>query len=92
MDNVLDFIILKKVYKDSMKQKWRAGEQFQCLIGKRSWFGTIRKRKPFSEDAPKSAWQLYCVKFDDGTTDQLSPWDLRPLEIDNGDSYYLCTI
>ena len=80
MDNVLDFIILEQVYKDSLKQQWSVGDRFRSLIDDQYLFGTILKRRPFSEDAPNSVWQSYHIRWDDGATDQLSPWDLHPLE------------
>ena len=86
MDNVLDFIILEQVYKDSLKQQWSSGDRFQSLIDDQYWSGTILKRRPFSEDCPNSLWQMYHIKWDDGATDQLSPWDLHPLEIDNDET------
>ena len=86
MDNVLDFIILEQVYKESLKRQWSSGDRFQSLIDDQYWSGTILKRRPFSEDTPNSVWQMYHIKWDDGATDQLSPWDLHPLEIDNGET------
>ena len=86
MDNVLDFIILEQVYKESLKRQWSSGDRFQSLIDDQYWSGTILKRRPFSEDTPNSVWQMYHIKWDDDATDQLSPWDLHPLEIDNGET------
>ena len=79
MDNVLDFIILEHVYKESLKHHWSPGDRFQSLIDNQYWYGSILKRRPYSEDMPNSVWQSYHIKWDDGATDQLSPWDMRPL-------------
>ena len=79
MDNVSDFIILEQVYNDSLKRQWSSGDRFQSLIDDQYWSGIILKQSPFSEDTPNSVWQMYHIKWDDGATDQLSPWDLHPV-------------
>ena len=44
-----------------------------------------------SEDLPNSYWQCYHVLWDDGATDQLSPWDMEPLPSDDdGEGTYKC--
>lgn len=87
MDNILDFIILEQHFKASLKHKWADGDRFRSMIDNQYWYGTILKRRPLSEDYPNSSWQCYHVKWDDGATDQLSPWDMQPVETDsNGDS------
>ena len=86
MDGVLDFIILKQIYKDSLKHKLSPGDRIRSFVIDRYWHGTILKRKPLSEDAPNGVWQSYHIKWDDGATDQLSPWKFHPLDADTGDT------
>ena len=83
MDNVLDFIILKQVYNDSLKRQWSSGDQFQSLIDDQYWSGTILKQSPFSEDTPYSVWQMYYIKWDSEiATYQVSPWEILPINAD----------
>ena len=42
------------------------------------------KKEPYQEEHPTSHWQCYYVKWDDGATDQLSPWDMESFESDGG--------
>ena len=44
------------------------------------------QRKPLQEEYPSSHWQCFQVKWDDGATDQLSPWDMEPLSQDEESS------
>ena len=86
MDNVLDFIILKQVYNDSLKRQWSSGDQIQSLIDDQYWSGTILKQSPFSEDTPNSVWQMYYIKWDSEiATYQVSPWEILPI---NADTFY----
>ena len=83
MDNVLDFIILEQVYKDSLKRQWSSGDRFQSLIDDQCWSGTILKQSPFSEDTPDSVWQMYHIKWDNEITNcQVSPWEILPINAD----------
>ena len=83
MDNVLDFIILEQVYKDSLERQWSSGDRFQSLIDDQYWSGTILKQSPFSEDTPDSVWQMYHIKWDNEITNcQVSPWEIFPINAD----------
>ena len=84
MDNVLNFIILEQVYKDSLKRQWSSGDRFQSFIDDQYWSGTILKQSPFSKCIRNSVWQSYLVLWESGGTDRLNPWELHPPEI-NGD-------
>ena len=37
----------------------------------------VIKREPHNGDLPHSYWQCYQVRWDDGPTDRLSPWDME---------------
>ena len=79
MDNVLEFLVLESVYKKSIQRVWSEGSRFRSKIDGMYWYGMVRGREPFSPDLPGSPWQCYRVEWDDGATDQLSPWDMDPV-------------
>ena len=82
MDNILDFIILEQQYKASLRRQWTPEDRFRSLIDDQYWYGTVLKRRPFSEETPNSSWQCYHIRWDDGATDWLSPWDMQPLSLE----------
>jgi hypothetical protein len=85
MDNVLEFLVLESVYKKSVQRAWLEGSRFRSKIDGMYWYGVVRGREPFSPDYPGSQWQGYRVEWDDGATDQLSPWDMEPIRGDEGE-------
>ena len=38
----------------------------------------MQAHEAYSEQLPQSLWQCYCVCWDDGASDRLSPWDMVP--------------
>ena len=78
MDGVLDFLVLDSVYKKSIRRQWPAGDRFRSMIDGMYWYGTVLGQEPFNPAFPSSYWQCHRVKWDDGATDQLSPWDMQP--------------
>lgn len=79
MDNVLEFLVLESVYKKSIQRVWFAGSRFRSMIDGMFWYGVVLGQEPFSPEFPSSYWQHYRVQWDDGATDQLSPWDMEPV-------------
>ena len=79
MDNVLEFLVLESLYKKSVQRAWLEGSRFRSKIDGMYWYGVVRGRELFSSDYPGSQWQCYRVEWDDGATDQLSPWDMEPV-------------
>ena len=79
MDNVLEFLVLESLYKKSVQRAWLEGSRFRSKIDGMYWYGVVRGRELFSPDYPGSQWQCYRVEWDDGATDQLSPWDMEPV-------------
>ena len=77
MDGVLDFLVLESVYKRSIHRAWPTGSRFRSLIDGMFWYGMVLGQEPFSSEFPSTYWQCYRVKWDDGATDQLSPWDME---------------
>ncbi len=43
------------------------------------WFGTVERKEAFSEDFPRSHYQCFKVKWDNGDDELMSPWDLVPI-------------
>ena len=79
MDNVLEFLVLESDYKKSIQRVWLEGSRFHSRIDGMYWYGEVLGREPFCPAHPSSLWQCYRVKWDDGATDQLSPWDMEPV-------------
>ena len=80
MDNVLEFLVLDSVYRKSIQRVWSEGSRFRSMIDGMFWYGVVLKQEPFNSAYPSSYWQCYRVQWDDGATDQLSPWDMDPVE------------
>ena len=53
--------------------------RFCSLIDGSCWSGTVLELEAFSDQLPQSLWQCYQVRWDDGASDRLSPWDMEPL-------------
>ena len=79
MDNVLEFLVLESDYKKSIQRVWPEGSRFHSRIDGMFWYGEVLGLEPFSPALPSSYWQCHHVKWDDGATDQLSPWDMEPV-------------
>ena len=85
---VLDFIVLEQIYKDSLKQRWSRNDKIKSLVDGEYYFGTVLRKRPFSEDIPKSEWQSFHVRWDDGAFQKLSPWEFISCEADNDDDIF----
>ena len=77
MDGVLDFMVLEGVYTQSIEREWEEGSKFQSLIDGHYWYGKVVEKREFCQEVVDSHWQCYSVLWDDGATDQLSPWDME---------------
>ena len=58
---------------------WSEGSRFRSEIDGMYWYGMVLGQEPFSSELPGSMWQCYRVEWEDGATDQLSPWDMEPV-------------
>jgi bromodomain and WD repeat domain containing protein 1/3 len=75
MKGVIDFIILRQHYENSLGHQWKEGDCFRSIIEDKWWFGEIMKRKENS-----SYFQCFLVKWDcSNQSERMSPWDLQPI-------------
>ncbi|XP_057378098.1 bromodomain and WD repeat-containing protein 3-like [Daphnia carinata] len=80
VDGVPDFLVLKQHYDSAILRNWQPGERFHCLK-KDSWReGHIEQREPFSAHCPNSVFLCYCVRWENGEVERLSPWDLHEIK------------
>ena len=77
VENVVDFIIMKKHYDQSIAHDWKAGDEFRSIIDDKWWFGLINTRHDNTE--PFTYFQCFEVTWNSGDTERLSPWDLVPI-------------
>ncbi|XP_035664556.1 PH-interacting protein-like isoform X2 [Branchiostoma floridae] len=84
MPDVIDFLVLRQVYQQSVEANWQVGDRFRAIIDDQWWFGTIECQEPFQEEHPDSHFQCFNVCWDTGETERMSPWDLEavPSEMD----------
>uniref|UniRef100_A0A915KXU4 Bromo domain-containing protein n=1 Tax=Romanomermis culicivorax TaxID=13658 RepID=A0A915KXU4_ROMCU len=87
--NVIDFIILRHHYDQSLKRKWKEGDRFQAVIDDNWWFGTIIKKEAYNQRFPNSIFLSFKVLWDNGDEERLSPWDL---ELFNAKKEELCQL
>lgn len=74
--NVVDFIILKKLYDLSISRNWQVGDEFRSVIDDRWWFGTINSIRHLE---PYTWFQSFKVVWSNGDAEFLSPWDMEPI-------------
>jgi hypothetical protein len=79
MAHVVDFVILRQIYDKAIEKDWRAKDKFRCIIDDVWWIGVIEAKKPFQDEYPDSNFQCLQITWDNGESEQLSPWDLEPL-------------
>ncbi|RWS23747.1 bromodomain and WD repeat-containing protein 3-like protein, partial [Leptotrombidium deliense] len=77
MPDVLDFLILKQTYIDAMSKKWQANDRFRSVIDDKWWFGTVTSVLPQKYN---SSFQSLKVLWDNNEEEQMSPWDIEPLD------------
>ncbi|XP_075710726.1 bromodomain and WD repeat-containing protein 1 [Rhinoderma darwinii] len=76
MPDVIDFLVLRQFYDHARRTDWQAGDRFRSIIDDAWWFGTVVGQEPYQADYPDSLFQCYIVKWDNGETEKLSPWDM----------------
>lgn len=82
--NVVDFIILKKLYDTSIARNWNINDEFRSVIDDKWWFGKIDSIR-HSNDS--SYFQCFDVTWSNGDKEWLSPWDLEPIVDAVSDEY-----
>ncbi|XP_054163811.1 uncharacterized protein LOC128961583 [Oppia nitens] len=78
IDNVIDFIILKQMYDNSIKIEWKVGDQFRAIVEDKYWFGTIANFV-LNANNEMSYFQSIGVKWANDSHELLSFWDLEKI-------------
>uniref|UniRef100_A0A3Q0S565 Bromodomain and WD repeat domain containing 1 n=1 Tax=Amphilophus citrinellus TaxID=61819 RepID=A0A3Q0S565_AMPCI len=82
MPDVIDFLVLRQSYDEALRRNWQPNDRFRSVIDDAWWFGTIICQEPYQPDYPDSLFQCFKVKWDNGETEKLSPWDVEPIQDD----------
>ena len=81
IDGVVDFMILKWQFDIGICRHWELNDRFRCVINNKDWyFGRIERIEPHDQKFINSEFKKYKIKWDDGTTDELSCWELEPIK------------
>ncbi|XP_078699475.1 bromodomain and WD repeat-containing protein 3-like isoform X1 [Branchiostoma floridae x Branchiostoma belcheri] len=88
MPDVIDFLVLRQVYQQSVEANWQVGDRFRAIIDDQWWFGTIECQEPFQEEHPDSHFQCFNVCWDTGETERMSPWDLESVPAEMGEQIH----
>nr|CAH7754791.1 unnamed protein product [Callosobruchus chinensis] len=80
MPDVLDFLILRQMYENSMSRSWHVGDKFRCMIDDEWWIGHITNTSPFSDQYKDSAFMCYEIAWNNGEQERMSPWDMEPID------------
>ena len=80
MEGVLDFMILKEHYEQSVQRVWRIGEHFRSIVDDKYWFGVIIGYNS-ADNCQISQFRKYQIKWhSNDAIEYLSPWDLDPID------------
>ncbi|XP_051521573.1 bromodomain and WD repeat-containing protein 3-like isoform X6 [Myxocyprinus asiaticus] len=79
MPDVIDFLVLRQSYDEARNRVWRPNDRFRSVIDDAWWFGTIVCQEPYQLEYPDSHFQCFKVKWDNGETEKLSPWDVEAI-------------
>ncbi|KAL0973282.1 hypothetical protein UPYG_G00201390 [Umbra pygmaea] len=82
MPDVIDFLVLRQSYDEARTRVWRPNDRFRSVIDDCWWFGTIVCQEPYQLDYPDSHFQCFKVRWDNGETEKLSPWDVEAIPED----------
>ncbi|EFN89603.1 PH-interacting protein isoform X2 [Harpegnathos saltator] len=82
MADVLDFLVLRQTFDTALVRSWSEGDKFRCMIDDGWWMGQIISMEPLDEDFPDSFFMCFHVRWDNGEHEQMSPWDLEPVDED----------
>ncbi|KAG9348519.1 hypothetical protein JZ751_002255 [Albula glossodonta] len=77
MPDVIDFLVLRQSYDEARQRVWQPNDRFRSVIDDAWWFGTIVCQEPYQSEYPDSHFQCFKVKWDNGETEKLSPWDVE---------------
>uniref|UniRef100_A0A670Z1Q9 Bromodomain and WD repeat domain containing 1 n=1 Tax=Pseudonaja textilis TaxID=8673 RepID=A0A670Z1Q9_PSETE len=79
MPDVIDFLVLRQFHDEARQRNWQPNDRFRSIIDDAWWFGTVLSQEPYQPQYPDSPFQCYSVKWDNGETERLSPWDMEPI-------------
>uniref|UniRef100_A0A8C1ADJ4 Bromodomain and WD repeat domain containing 1 n=1 Tax=Cyprinus carpio carpio TaxID=630221 RepID=A0A8C1ADJ4_CYPCA len=79
MPDVIDFLVLRQSYDEARHRVWTSNDRFRSVIDDAWWFGTIVCQEPYQSEYPDSLFQCFKVKWDNGETEKLSPWDVEAI-------------
>ncbi|XP_028583028.2 bromodomain and WD repeat-containing protein 1 isoform X4 [Podarcis muralis] len=79
MPDVIDFLVLSQFHDEARQRNWQPNDRFRSIIDDAWWFGTVLSQEPYQPQYPDSPFQCYSVKWDNGETERLSPWDMEPI-------------
>uniref|UniRef100_A0A4W6D1F9 Bromodomain and WD repeat domain containing 1 n=1 Tax=Lates calcarifer TaxID=8187 RepID=A0A4W6D1F9_LATCA len=82
MPDVIDFLVLRQSYDEALRRNWQPNDRFRSVIDDAWWFGTIVCQEPYQPEYPDSLFQCFKVRWDNGETEKLSPWDVEPIPDD----------
>ncbi|XP_046891395.1 bromodomain and WD repeat-containing protein 3 [Hypomesus transpacificus] len=82
MPDVIDFLVLRQSYDDARSRVWQPNDRFRSVIDDAWWFGTIVCQEPYQAEYPDSHFQCFKVRWDNGETEKLSPWDIEAIPED----------
>uniref|UniRef100_A0AAR2K8J4 Bromo domain-containing protein n=1 Tax=Pygocentrus nattereri TaxID=42514 RepID=A0AAR2K8J4_PYGNA len=82
MPDVIDFLVLRQSYDEARCRVWTPNNRFRSVIDDAWWFGTIVCQEPYQPEYPDSHFQCFKVKWDNGETEKLSPWDIEAIPED----------
>ncbi|KAM6932903.1 LOW QUALITY PROTEIN: bromodomain and WD repeat-containing protein 3 [Xenentodon cancila] len=80
MPDVIDFLVLKQSYDEALRRKWQPNDRFRSVIDDAWWFGTFVCQEPYQPEYSDSLFQCFKVRWDNGETEKLSPWDVEPIQ------------
>ncbi|XP_068564112.1 bromodomain and WD repeat-containing protein 3 isoform X2 [Cebidichthys violaceus] len=79
MPDVIDFLVLRQSYDEALRRNWQPNDRFRSVIDDAWWFGSIVCQEPYQPEYPDSLFQCFKVRWDNGETEKLSPWDVEPI-------------
>ena len=62
MPDVIDFLVLRQHFDQSVAMKWKLGDRFRAMIDDAWWQGTIVAHSPLDPEHPDSLFQCYLVE------------------------------
>ena len=77
MPDVIDFLVLKQYYDNSIQREWKPNDRFRSIIDNKWWFGTIKCIEQ-DDRYPNCEFQNIKVVWDTKEEENMSAWDLEP--------------